>query len=84
MNNPRFIRISNLGSLPHRPGRWPIHINSIWRLIREGKLPKPVKLTPGCVVYQLEVIEAIEASRGFGGLTTQVNATPEVAPGASR
>jgi hypothetical protein len=66
MSNARFIRVSDLGSLPNRPGRWPIHVNSIWRLIREGKLPKPVKLSPGCAVFSVEVIEQIETSRAGG------------------
>ena len=65
-NNIRFIRVSDLGSLPNRPGRWPIHVNSVWRLIREGKLPKPVKLSPGCAAFPIEVIEAIEASSTGG------------------
>jgi hypothetical protein len=68
MSNARFIRVSDLGSLPDRPGRWPIHVNSIWRLIREGKLPKPVKLSPGCAVFPVAVIEEIEASRSGGAV----------------
>jgi hypothetical protein len=63
MRGSRFIRVSDLGSLPQRPGRWPIHVNSIWRLIREGKLPKPVKLSPGCAVFPVELIEEIETAR---------------------
>ena len=68
MSNVRFIRVKDLGSLPNRPGRWPIHVNSIWRLIREGKLPKPVKLSPGCAVFPVAVIEEIEASRSGGAV----------------
>lgn len=63
MSNQVFIRIKELASHPGRPGRLPFSPNSIWRLAREGRFPKSVKLSSGVTAWRLEDIEAWEAER---------------------
>ena len=63
MIQPTFIRITQLASTSERLGRLPLSPNSIWRLARLGKFPKPVKLSAGVTAWRLEDIEAWEAER---------------------
>lgn len=35
--------------------------NTIWRWVKLGRLPKPIKLSPGCSRFDWEVIEAHDA-----------------------
>lgn len=59
----KFIRIGQLSTRPNHPGRLPLSPNSIWRLSRLGKFPKPVKLSVGVTAWRLEDIEAWEIER---------------------
>lgn len=59
----KFIRIRELASRPKCPGRLPLSPNSIWRLAREGKFPKPVRLSEAITAWRLEDIEAWEQSK---------------------
>jgi len=63
MNQPTFIRLRALATAPDRPGRIPLSANSIWRLVREGRFPKPVRLSPGTTAWRLQDIETWEADR---------------------
>jgi predicted DNA-binding transcriptional regulator AlpA len=63
MIQPTFIRITQLASTSERLGRLPLSPNSIWRLARLGKFPKPVKLSAGVTAWRLEDIEAWEVER---------------------
>jgi len=36
---------------------------TIWRWVREDKMPKPIKIGPNCTRWKLEEIEQWEASR---------------------
>lgn len=36
---------------------------TIWRWVREGNFPRPVKLTPGCTRWRLTDLESWESSR---------------------
>ncbi|MBT5268252.1 MAG: AlpA family phage regulatory protein [Candidatus Marinimicrobia bacterium] len=36
---------------------------TIWRWVKEGKFPKPVKLSPGCTRWKLSDVEQWEAAR---------------------
>lgn len=38
----------------------------IWRLVKQGDLPKPVKLSPGCTRWPAHEIEAIDRARLAG------------------
>ena len=63
MIQPTFIRITQLASTSERLGRLPLSPNSIWRLARLGKFPKPVKLSAGITAWRLEEIEAWELEK---------------------
>lgn len=41
--------------------RYSVSRNTIWRWTRDGRLPKPVKLGPGCTRWRLSEIEKFEA-----------------------
>lgn len=59
----KYIRVQDLGSTRARPGRLPIHPNSIWRLVREGKFPSPIKLSEAVTAWRISDIEEWEKSR---------------------
>ena len=61
--NQRFIRMRELCSTPGLPGRLPISPNTVWRLVREGTFPQPVKLTDNVTAWRLEDVEQWEADR---------------------
>jgi prophage regulatory protein len=37
---------------------------SIWRWVRDGRMPAPVKLSPGCTRWKLADLEVWEQSQG--------------------
>lgn len=43
-----------------------VHPKTPWRWAREGKFPKPVKLTTGCTRWRVADLEAWEAEREGG------------------
>lgn len=59
----RYIRLRGLASFPNAPGRLPLSGNSIWRLVREGRFPKPIKLSAGCTAWLLADVERWEAQQ---------------------
>ncbi len=61
--NPSFIRINQLASDKDQDGRIPLSKSSIWRLVRQGAFPAPVKLSAGCTAWRLADIEHWESSR---------------------
>ena len=64
----RVIRISELASTPSKPGLLPVSRTTIWRWVREGRLPKPFKLGDSVTVWNLDLIEAfIERQSGSTG-----------------
>lgn len=72
MSEPRYIRIGQLASTPKRSGRLPFSPNSIWRLSRQGKFPKPVRLSEAVTAWRLEDIEAWEKSLPTAATSEQV------------
>ena len=36
---------------------------SIWRWVRDGRFPRPVKLSPGCTRWRLSDVEQFEEQR---------------------
>lgn len=40
--------------------RYSTHRTTVWRWVRRGLFPAPVKLTPGCARWPLDEIEAYE------------------------
>ena len=59
----RVIRLAQLASTKSRPGLLPVSPATIWRWVREGKMPKPFKLGAGTTVWSAEAVEAFIAGR---------------------
>lgn len=55
-----FVRISqiigNKKSEPPIPGVYPVSKAQLWKLIQEGKFPKPIKLAPRITAWRVEDI----------------------------
>lgn len=47
--------------------RYSVKRCSIWRWLREGDFPPPVKLSGGCTRWRLSDLEAWEVERAQGG-----------------
>ena len=43
--------------------RYGIARQSVWRWVRDGRLPAPVKLSPGCSRWRLADVEAWESEK---------------------
>lgn len=44
-------------------GRYEISKPTVWRWARDGRLPKPIKLSPGCSRWKLSDLIAAEAEK---------------------
>lgn len=55
--------MSGLGTTPKRRGRLPLHPNSIWKQVSQGKFPKPVRLSENVVAWRITDIEEWERQR---------------------
>ena len=53
----RVIRLAQLASTKNRPGLLPVSPATVWRWVREGKMPKPFKLGPNTTVFDLDLVE---------------------------
>ena len=60
-NNQTFIRMAQLATTPKRAGRLPLHPNTIWKQVREGTFPAPVKIGANSTAWRLSDIEAWES-----------------------
>jgi predicted DNA-binding transcriptional regulator AlpA len=58
----RYIRLAELASTPKVAGRWPVSPATVWRWVKAGILPNPVRLGPQVVAWPIEVIEAHETA----------------------
>lgn len=43
--------------------RYGNHAATIWRWVKNGQFPQPVKLSPGCTRWRLSDVQAWEASK---------------------
>ena len=59
----RIIRIAELASTPKKAGLLPVSPATIWRWVRDGKFPKPIKLGASVTGWPVEDIHAFVASR---------------------
>jgi prophage regulatory protein len=59
----KYIRLAQLVGSAEHVGRLPVHRNTLWRWVREGKFPPPVKLGENTTAWRLEDVEAWEQSR---------------------
>ena len=58
--NQTFIRMAQLASTPKRAGRLPLHPNTLWRKVKSGEFPAPVKLGPNSTAWKLSDVEQWE------------------------
>lgn len=54
---PRIIRIADLATTPKKSGILPVSPATIWRWVRDGKFPKPFKLSASVTVWKMADIE---------------------------
>lgn len=54
----RVIRISELASTPDKEGRLPVSPTTVWRWVREGRFPKPFKLSDRVTVWDADEVES--------------------------
>ncbi|MES2027294.1 MAG: AlpA family phage regulatory protein [Pseudomonadota bacterium] len=64
----KVIRISELASTPSKPGKLPVSPATIWRWVREGKFPKPFKLSDSVTVWNAAEVDAFISKRSEGNL----------------
>lgn len=62
----RVIRISELASTPAKPGRLPVSPATVWRWVREGRFPKPFKLSDRVTVWNIADVDAFVARQDGG------------------
>jgi len=53
-----YIRIAQLASRPGRPGKIPVSASTIWRWVKAGVFPRPVKISSGTTAWKVEDVEA--------------------------
>lgn len=58
-----YIRIAQLASRPGRPGKIPVSAATIWRWVKTGAFPKPVKIGPQTTAWKVEDVDAFLDSR---------------------
>ncbi len=74
----KFIRISELTSAPGRngrparQGRLPVSCATIWRWVKLGEFPKPVRLGPQVTAWRMEDVERWEADHASWPLNSKV------------
>jgi predicted DNA-binding transcriptional regulator AlpA len=59
----RVIRISELANSKDRTGRIPVSPATIWRWVKEGKFPKPFKLSDRITVWNTEDVDFFISQR---------------------
>lgn len=57
-----FVRIRQIIGTPGSPGPVPLSAATVWRKVRAGTFPSPVKLGANCTAWRVEDVRAwIEA-----------------------
>jgi len=54
-NPTRYVRDIDLAE------RYDVYRQSVWRWAKQARFPQPYRLTPGCVRWRLDEVEAWEA-----------------------
>lgn len=70
----RYYRMSALATTPVNKGLLPVSPATIWRWVREGHFPKPVKLGPMLTVWRSEDVESFLAGATDSGLYASAKA----------
>jgi len=61
----KFIQLSALATKPGKPGRLPVTKVTIWRWVKLGEFPKPVKLGEATTAWKISEIEEWEAGLNY-------------------
>ena len=59
----RVIRVADIATTKDNPGMLPVSPATIWRWVREGRFPKPFKLSDSVTVWNADAVEAFIAQR---------------------
>jgi predicted DNA-binding transcriptional regulator AlpA len=54
----KYFRIRELASVPGRDGLLPVAPATVWRWVKRGEFPAPVRLSGGVTAWAAEAIEA--------------------------
>ena len=63
----RYIRIGEIASRPGHEGILPVSAPTIWRWVKLGTFPPPIRLGPQTTAWPVEAIEGWLQSRSNGG-----------------
>lgn len=67
MATTKYLRIAHLASKKDRPGLLPVSEMTIWRWVKTGVFPKPIKLSPSITAWDLEEVQKFIDARRAGG-----------------
>jgi len=59
-----FIREAQLVTTPSKVGPLPFSKSTLWRLVRDGKFPAPIKLSPRVTAWKCESVREWINSQG--------------------
>lgn len=74
---PRYLRIDALATTPARDGRpaqqgrYPVTPSTLWRWVKAGHFPAPVKLGPQTTAWPVDVLDKWDAEQTARAGTTQ-------------
>jgi len=63
MKHKVVVRIADIASTPSKAGMLPVSPATIWRWVRDGKFPKPFKLSASVTGWYSDDIDAFVAQR---------------------
>ena len=62
----KVIRLADIATTKQKSGLLPVSPTTVWRWVREGRFPKPFKLSPSVTVWDVEEAEAFIAKHNGG------------------
>jgi prophage regulatory protein len=68
----KLIRISDIASTKGKPGKLPVSPSTIWRWVREGKFPQPIKLGEAVTAWDADAVDAFIVQCGMSNSSQQV------------
>lgn len=61
--SPTYFRVSQLASTKNKPGLLPVSAETIWRWARDGRFPKPIRLSNKVTVWDAQEVQAWQDQR---------------------
>ena len=62
----RLLRLNKLANFNGHEGYLPISKPTVWRWVKEGKLPKPISLGPKVTAWDLDEVDRFIEARKLG------------------